>query len=298
MRQAQNLDLVTYIGLDSIDFRETSFFRARSDGEPTPELPTPAIVREARMGKTQGIAEFRAVNLLVKYGPSSCVPLYEALVTMFIRHQVGTKVPVPEVFGWRVEGNYVYIYLSLIQGQTLDSCWRSLQEREKVAISGQLGGVIATLQSITQDPASEIVGSVLRGPVQDMYFRGEPEAGPFSDVAAFNNRIQYLATGGRLDKQSDPYRHLLRDTSRIYFTHADLHLDNIIIAGPVGSRYINGIIDWRQAGWYPEFWEYCKMHIGVDYEHEWRTLGWIQQITMPYQTEAVAMLEYWQWRSP
>ena len=46
----------------------------------------------------------------------------------------------------------------------------------------------------------------------------------------------------------DPVRNLLPDDAAICFSHADLHLDNIMIAGESGSRRIVGVVDWGQAG--------------------------------------------------
>ena len=61
------------------------------------------------------------------------------------------------------------------------------------------------------------------------------------------------------------YRNLLPDTGDIYFTHGDLTLCNIIAAGAPGSHKIASMIDyWEQAGWYPEYFEYCKMLYGVE----------------------------------
>lgn len=41
---------------------------------------------------------------------------------------------------------------------------------------------------------------------------------------------------------------------RIVFTHGDPVPRNIIVDGDV----VAGVIDWEQAGWYPEHWEYVK----------------------------------------
>ncbi|KAF9234081.1 hypothetical protein BU15DRAFT_53061, partial [Melanogaster broomeanus] len=48
---------------------------------------------------------------------------------------------------------------------------------------------------------------------------------------------------------------LLPDGALVYLTHGDLLPRNILVDG---SR-ITAIIDWETAGFYPEFWEYCRM---------------------------------------
>lgn len=65
------------------------------------------------------------------------------------------------------------------------------------------------------------------------------------------------------DRPPDPYRLFLTDKYAIYFSHGDLHLSNIIVSGSPGCRAIAAILDWEQAGWYPEYWEYCKALIGA-----------------------------------
>ena len=42
----------------------------------------------------------------------------------------------------------------------------------------------------------------------------------------------------------------------IHLTHGDLLPKNILVNGST----ITAIIDWETAGFYPEFWEYCRMH--------------------------------------
>jgi aminoglycoside phosphotransferase (APT) family kinase protein len=46
----------------------------------------------------------------------------------------------------------------------------------------------------------------------------------------------------------------LRTDHRIVLTHGDLTPRNIIVQ----DCKIAGLIDWEDAGWYPEYWEYVK----------------------------------------
>jgi aminoglycoside phosphotransferase (APT) family kinase protein len=55
------------------------------------------------------------------------------------------------------------------------------------------------------------------------------------------------------------YRDLLPDDGNVFFSHGDLTLGNIIISPePNSPTKIAAIIDWEQAGWYPEYWD-CSM---------------------------------------
>lgn len=108
------------------------------------------------------------------------------------------------------------------------------------------------------------------------------DEGPHSTVFEFNNAVMSPAIPWKSlaeRKFKDPYRHLLRDDYDVFLSHGDLNLSNIMVKGPKGACSIPGIIDWDQAGWYPEYWEHCEVIFGVDYEHEWRTQGYHQRVT-------------------
>jgi hypothetical protein len=57
------------------------------------------------------------------------------------------------------------------------------------------------------------------------------------------------------------------------------------------------IIDWEQAGWYPEYWEYCKMHFGAADDDEWLTDDWPSMITEHDEDAFWAFSEYYMWRT-
>jgi hypothetical protein len=94
------------------------------------------------------------------------------------------------------------------------------------------------------------------------------------------------------------YRGSLPDTGEISFTHADITLGNIMVSGSPGSYVITGIIDREQAGWYPEYWEYCKILSGVELDHEWRTEDWGGKIARRFEVVWFAVAEYSLWCCP
>ena len=138
-------------------------------------------------------------------------------------------------------------------------------------------------------------GSISRTRVQDIYFQSDTGAGPFSTVQEFNDRLQFYAMHWlpMNHRPSDPYRSLLLDTYRIYFSHADLHLDNVLVSGSPGERSVAAIIDWGMSGWYPEYWEYCKMLFGVANLAFYKE-GWLPAVLEEYDLEHDAFVSYWQ----
>jgi hypothetical protein len=65
------------------------------------------------------------------------------------------KVPVPEVFGWRVdEENYVFIYVELIHGRSLLGCWG-----DHSFVNKSVCQMMKTLRQLEQDPSDQYIGA-------------------------------------------------------------------------------------------------------------------------------------------
>ena len=143
-------------------------------------------------------------------------------------------------------------------------------------------------------------GSVNGGLVQDIYFRENEPAGPFSSVKAFNDHVQLLAATWlpTNERPPDPFTSFLPDVCSITFTHGDLHFGNVIVSGAHGSRKIVDLVGWGQSGWYLEYWEYCKLRLFLDESHEWRREAWLDKMMIHYEDAFYAFGEYWSWRVP
>ncbi|PGH36729.1 hypothetical protein GX50_00389 [[Emmonsia] crescens] len=109
-----------------------------------------------------------------------------------------------------------------------------------------------------------------------------PLAGPFKTIKEFHDWFStwpQLRVLGSL-KYPDPYREFLPDDGTIKFTHGDLHRENIMISSTSPPRVL-AVIDWTHAGWYPDYWEYCKAMYTSDYAGEWRNI-WIPKFLDQY----------------
>ncbi|KAK9783573.1 putative Kinase-like domain-containing protein [Seiridium cardinale] len=282
-----------------IDFLDTSFFR--SDKPDPPQLPAPGAILEQYPDLEGGVVKYENLNLAVKFGESTYVRLEEAQTMRAVRHAfLNDEVPVPEVFGWRKYGEKNFIYISLIHGETLREAWPKLTEADKESICDGLAHIVSALRQVSQGSSDTIIGSVSRGTVQDRFFQVDYEDGPFTSIKSFNDWLFAAATRTRPGPEgvTGPYRDLLSDTGPIYFTHGDLTLGNIIVSSMANPRRILGVVDWEQAGWYPAYWEYCKLLYGVEYSHEWRSEGWAEKVMEQYTDEWFAFAEYSLWRCP
>lgn len=69
-------------------------------------------------------------------------------------------------------------------------------------------------------------------------------------------------------------------------THNDFDPRNILVQG---SKVV-AILGWEMAGYYPEYWEYCKAISCAGWEHPWTRSRAVDQILDRYYLEASA---YW-----
>ncbi|ELR09972.1 hypothetical protein VC83_06374 [Pseudogymnoascus destructans] len=258
-----------------MDFLESSFFK---NNGPNRCLPMPAEVR-ALSGTNQAMPQplpviFEHINLIVKFGPH--VAIAEAQCLWVIKRVLCDEVPVPEVYGWRVDGRDVFIYMQYVRGERLKDRWDSLSIADKTSVCDQIREITTSLRQVEQDPNDSFIGSINRQHLLDIVFEGHPPGGPFATVKQFNDwfsRLPWLRFPNSEDIQ-DPYRTFLPDTGTIKltmgtYTKATLSslqqgrhvymrsltgpiLDGILIIGNIAKQHIlvrlmeNGVIDGSQ----------------------------------------------------
>ncbi|KAL2824250.1 kinase-like domain-containing protein [Aspergillus cavernicola] len=272
-----------------MDFLDSTFFKT-----PGQRLPTPTQVRALSTDICTSPQPkpiiFRNPNIFVKFG--RYVTVAEAQCLWMVQRAFQGTVPVPELFGWRVDDEgYVFIYMQLIEGQMLLDRWDDLHGTDKEVMRNQLYEIIRSLRQLSQK-SGKYIGSINCQKVPDYVFQSLAEAGPFPNIKEFNDWFSSLAQS-RLPaslKYKDPYRDFLPDGGDIKFTHADLHRGNIMISSTAPFRVI-AIVDWGQAGWYPDYWEYCKALYTCWYEDEWRR-DWIDKFLHPRLQESQVFSEY------
>ncbi|KAF2729727.1 phosphotransferase family protein [Polyplosphaeria fusca] len=263
-------------------FLDSSYFR---DHGANRTLPSPAEVLARSLINQRPSnpppVKFEELNLIVKFGPT--ISTSEALCLWAIRKFLYGQVPVPEVYGWDSDGRHVFIYMQLIHGVTLFERYDSLSSDDKRAICQDLRRIMSQLRAIRQSPSNQVIGSITHGPLQDRILDSHPGTGPFPIVREFHDHLSWLWRRIALEpeKVTDPWRKSLPDDGPIVFTHSDLHRKNIIITSTTPARILS-IVDWEQAGWYPDYWEYCKATYSVGDWEDWRCGGWIDSFLTPH----------------
>ncbi|KAK7178317.1 phosphotransferase enzyme family protein [Paraphaeosphaeria sporulosa] len=266
------------------DVQSSSFFRHYN------QLPSPDEVRsQARAqylagtnwgDKRRGVstsynarpspAVFEPMGLFVKWGSEMRIAEGQSLYA--IRQYLKNAVPVPEIYGWRTDGDEVFLYLEAISGRSLEQSWQEMEEKDRSRICRELRAILDAVRQLKQDPTDKFIGSIARDPLYDRAISIQyiSEAGPFTSVKEFHDWFTSLYKRPTPDPQCvpDPFRQELPDDSEIVFTHGDLHPSNVIVSSSHPSRVV-AIIDWEQAGWLPAYWEVRKAHYTCDYFGEW-----------------------------
>ncbi|KLJ07781.1 hypothetical protein EMPG_16741 [Blastomyces silverae] len=229
-----------------VNFLDSTFFATQERLLPPEEVA--ALSEQYTRHPRPTPVKIEHLGLVVKFGPS--VTVEEALCLRALRTPpfLAEKVPVPEVYGWRIHENYVFIYMELIRGDMLHDRWGSLGEADKASICDQLREIVSSLRQVEQDSKDPFIGSINRQHLRDYVFQTMPRTGPFKTVMEFNDWFSSLPQHWVPDsrKYQDPYRHFLPDTGSIKLTHGDLHHGNIMISS-TGPPRIIALIDWAHG---------------------------------------------------
>ncbi|SPJ78902.1 uncharacterized protein FTOL_07293 [Fusarium torulosum] len=249
-----NLSICSTAKEDFIIYPQSNFFQE----DRAAALPSPTEVRASNEASDDVRAKnldsptpvkFPSLGLIVKYGTDVSAAEIETQAMMHERLQ--GQVPVPQVYGRAKDGDQKFLYMALIEGDTLQTRFHALSESERQAICKELRSMVNAWRALEQSKESQYVGSVGRRPLTDYSVIARPgRAGPY--LGANSVREFHDACGIEIEEDIP-----------ICFTHNDLCPPNILISkGP--DPTVVGIIDWEQAGWYPSYWEYCKARrVGV-----------------------------------
>ena len=134
---------------------DSSFFQRQGHDA---ALPTPDRIRNlsGKPGSRPDPVKFHDLGLLVKFGPN--VTVEEGMCLWGLRKLLHPGVPVPEVYGWRIDGGDTFIYIELIQGITLSQRWPRLDNDAKKAFSDQLRKMVDSFRGLKQDAADIYIG--------------------------------------------------------------------------------------------------------------------------------------------
>ena len=139
-------------------FSHSSFFKEQR----AKTLPTPDEVRaiNRETGGDCGTdfdrpppVSIPSLGLFVKYGGD--ISIVEAQTQVIVRETLKDQVPVPEIFGWTRDKNQTFIYMSLVEGETLMVRWHALGEIDRLKICAELRSMVNVWRTIVQQERGE-----------------------------------------------------------------------------------------------------------------------------------------------
>ncbi|KAK8121791.1 hypothetical protein PG984_010461 [Apiospora sp. TS-2023a] len=231
-------------------FPESSFFKQQR----APALPTPDAIGALNASITGPLRNnFRrpppvaipSMGLFVKYG--SKVTIAEAETQAMVYEKLRDQVPVPEVYGWVEDEGQRFIYMSLVEGDTLANMWPSMNEAQRQDVCKELKGMVGAWRALVghEPDMSQYIGSMGGQPLNEVFLHDDPRLiGPFQGDDAVHDFQAVCDIDIKLDVKP-------------VFTHNDLVPVNIMLT-PGPNPKVAAVVDWGQAGWYPDYWEYCK----------------------------------------
>lgn len=101
---------------------------------------------------------FPSLGMFVKYGADAII--VEAQTQMMLREKLQGRLPVPQVFGWTEDEGQTFIYMALVEGQTLMDRWSDLSGDEKQAICEELRDLVKMFRALKQDTGDHYIVSL------------------------------------------------------------------------------------------------------------------------------------------
>lgn len=142
---------------ETVFFQETSFFKHHSISD----LPTADQISAAALpGCARFVSLFPTLSLAVKRVGGSSVHRASASggQTMWALRKFLPEVRVPEVYGWRRDGDELFVFMELIKGEPLHTRSKDLTEQEKTQICTELDTMVRALRRLVRPPEDKFIG--------------------------------------------------------------------------------------------------------------------------------------------
>jgi len=230
-------------------------------------------------------------KLFIKYGTSTS--LNEATALRFVASN--TSIRVPEVYCAFEYDDVKFILMEWIDGVPIKKAWLNRPEAERDDMMRQLRGYFDQLKAIPH-PLPGAIAADMQSLFDPRLAGGECEFGPFANEKDFN---KYLRSGVhanskvlhstepkcwmRKDEQDEIKKMIaMQDTEghKICFSHGNPNTYNILVKG----NKVVALIDFEMAGFYPEYWDYCRaMNVGNVTSQFWKDE--VGKFLTPYPAE-------------
>ncbi|KAL1865110.1 hypothetical protein VTK73DRAFT_5480 [Phialemonium thermophilum] len=199
-----------------------------------------------------------------------------------------TGLPVPRVvddYAHPETGDHVII-MEYVEGVPLDQMLDAMDGNGKRTVVTQLHHFVQTMRRDLR--TSGFIGAVDSTEVKDHLFVAG-RSGPFETERDFVNglvaSLEARAEGSWIRLVSVLLNRLPDHGPQFVLTHGDLNARNILVRG----SQIVAVLDWGQAGYYPEHWESvkaCFWDLDMDFFHK----AVVEEVLQYYPLELSVML--------
>ncbi|KAF2863510.1 hypothetical protein K470DRAFT_254803 [Piedraia hortae CBS 480.64] len=168
-----------------------------------------------------------------------------------------TSMPAPRVLEkFYLKGKLGVVMEYFPNTQSLDSCWEELDGVQKREIVKQLSNHLEQMRALPPDDDYKIASTYGRACYD---FRVATDTfGPFEDSVEFHEAL----VNDRV-KSNPVIQDFIYNEYKARFTHGNLDVINILVNKK--THQFVALIDWKGAGWFPDYWEYTKMHFHAIY---------------------------------
>ncbi|OAX84433.1 hypothetical protein ACJ72_01211 [Emergomyces africanus] len=145
-----------------------------------------------------------------------------------------------------------FVLMTQIDGYPLNQVMYRITYEEREQIGKDLAKWIHEFRQIP-NKSKYLIAGASGGPICDHMYEGRTP-GPFNSTTEFTDDITQFVFNLEQHKSQQPIAKLYEKDDDVCFTHSDLHLSNIIVR----DGRLFGLIDWENAGFKPEYWEFVR----------------------------------------
>lgn len=218
--------------------------------------------------------KFLPLGLCLKTGPRVTANEGQALLLV----EKHTSITAPRLVDVATEKNGKgYLLMTTVPGVPAERVFYRMTYEERENLWQDVGQSISQYRRIP-NKSEHLICNTLGGPITDHRINDIP-LGPYNSKMDFLN---YLTEGIEELTKKRPLSTLYEKEHDVIFTHSDLHLSNLLVR----SGRLSGIIDWENAGFRPEYWEYTRTIWA--YDHKKRH---VQEVALAFEKDYEEELE-------
>lgn len=176
----------------------------------------------------------------------------------YISNNIG-EVPSPKPLGLIKIGEISYMFMTLVDGVTLDKAWEDMTPSQKKSVTEQLDEILSKMRQHLLPCGASLGGTSGEG-CKDSRRHTRISNTPIYNSAQFED-FQFSKPNYGGEAYIKLLRSLLSDSKSLcVFTHGDLRKENIMVRlEDNGDFKVTGLIDWEKSGFYPDYFECTKI---------------------------------------